>query len=422
MLYFLSEGASANPYGSDAVYELEIGPAGQTMQIGEASPSGEPTDFYWDRMEQEDNRMYLAALVDAPDLWLWDSVFAPTVKTYPFEITALAPVAEVSRLQVWLQGASDFTANPDHHVRVYVNGTVVSEASWDGKQATQIDVELLPGLLQKGENRLEVENVGDTDAAYSMVMLNRFAVEYPRVPLADDGKLEGRWSQSGVAEVAGLQSGAHVLDVTPSNGVQPSWFRGTEVGADGTLRFRVDSGRSYLAVSPAAVYHPVVRKPKASRLKSTGHQVDYLVIGPAAFLEVVKPLLELRRNQGLTVKAVSIENVYSDFGFGESTPESIREFLTYAYHQWQSPAPRYVVLLGDGTFDFKDYLHTGVVNRVPPLMVKTTYLWTASDPLYAAVNGEDVLPDLAIGRLPAATIEELRQMVEKIMEQCGYCF
>jgi hypothetical protein len=48
-------------------------------------------------------------------------------------------------------------------------------------------------------------------------------------------------------------------------------------------------------------------------------------------------------------------------------------------------------------------------------MIKTSYLWTASDPTYGAVNGDDPLPDLAIGRLPAATVDELRWMVEKIL-------
>jgi len=48
-------------------------------------------------------------------------------------------------------------------------------------------------------------------------------------------------------------------------------------------------------------------------------------------------------------------------------------------------------------------------------MVKTSYLWTASDPAFAAVNGDDILPDLAIGRLPAANPEEARAMVEKIL-------
>jgi hypothetical protein len=48
-------------------------------------------------------------------------------------------------------------------------------------------------------------------------------------------------------------------------------------------------------------------------------------------------------------------------------------------------------------------------------MVKTSYLWTASDPAYAAIHGEDLLPDVAIGRLPAANPHELRVMVEKIL-------
>jgi hypothetical protein len=112
---------------------------------------------------------------------------------------------------------------------------------------------------------------------------------------------------------------------------------------------------------------------------------------------------------------VAVEEVYAEFGFGESTPESIREFLAYAYHNWRKPAPRYVVLLGDATYDFKDYLETGVANQVPPYLVKTRYLWTASDSAFAAVNGEDLLPDFAIGRLPAKSASEVRAMVSKIL-------
>ena len=46
-LYFVSEGASANPYGRDAVYELELGRAGETMAVSSAAPSGQATSFYW---------------------------------------------------------------------------------------------------------------------------------------------------------------------------------------------------------------------------------------------------------------------------------------------------------------------------------------------------------------------------------------
>ncbi len=52
---------------------------------------------------------------------------------------------------------------------------------------------------------------------------------------------------------------------------------------------------------------------------------------------------------------------------------------------------------------------------MPALWAKTSYLWTASDPALAAVNGEDLLPDLAIGRLPATTREQAEALVAKLL-------
>ena len=154
---------------------------------------------------------------------------------------------------------------------------------------------------------------------------------------------------------------------------------------------------------------------KPTGLRNEGEGADYLVIGPAQFLDLVEPLLELRREQGLRAKAVPIEGVYDDFGFGETRPEAVQNFIAYAYHHWPEPSPRYVLLVGDGSHDFKNYLQTGVENHVPPLMVRTSYIWTASDPTMAAVNGDDLLPDVALGRLPAADRGELRAMVGKIL-------
>ncbi len=412
VLYFMSEGAAANPHGEEAVYELEVGRPGEAMTSLSAAPSGEPQPFYWHQAEWEENRYYQAALVDAPDVWLWESLFAPEVKSYSFYVSALAPSPDAAKLSVWLQGTSDFPADPDHHVRVYVNGSLVHELRWDGKQAQHVESDLAPGLLRDGNNVLELESVGDTEASYSMVMLDKFAVEYPRAALPAGGRLEGRWSQSGTAELPELGPGTHVLDTSEA---RPIWLTGALLGADGRLSFRVEPAHRYLAVSAQAAYHPTVSIPRVSRLKDTRNRADYLAIGPKNFLDAATSLLERRRGQGLRVEAISIEEIYSEFGFGESSPEAVKDFLSYAYHQWRQPAPRYVLLLGDANYDFKDYLQTGVVNRVPPRMVRTSYLWTASDPSYAMVNGDDLLPDLAIGRLPAATISEVRTMVEKIL-------
>ena len=409
-LYFLSDGAAANPYGYEAVYELELNEEGTRMHIASAPPSGQPTAYYFNQDTQEENRIYQAGLLDAPDLWLWDVLVAPSTKSFPFQVQRLASSTEPALLTVWLQGVSDFPVNPDHHLRLYLNENFLEELSWDGKLPRRIDMELLPGNLLEGDNTLEIENVGDTGARYSMVMLDRFAVEYPRQPVAENGSLEGRWSESGTAAVSGLHGRAHLLDVTD---ITPRWLTGAEVSADGTLLFRTEAGRRYLATS--AAMHPEVRQSRDAGLKKKTQRADYVVIGPAEFLDTIKPLLRHRRQQGLKSKFVALEDIYEAFGFGEMRPEAIKEFIEYAYHHWREPTLKYVLLLGDATFDFKDYLQTGVPNKLPPLMIKTSYLWTVSDPALAAVNGDDILPDVAIGRLPAATTDELRAIVDKIL-------
>jgi hypothetical protein len=113
--------------------------------------------------------------------------------------------------------------------------------------------------------------------------------------------------------------------------------------------------------------------------------------------------------------AVALEDVYEQFGHGEVSPEAIKAFLEYAYQSWRAPSVRYVVLLGDASYDPKDYLGTGVKDWLPGFPVKTSYLRTVSDPAYASVNGEDLLPDLAIGRLPAGSADEARRLVEKVL-------
>jgi hypothetical protein len=72
-----------------------------------------------------------------------------------------------------------------------VNDVLVGEARWDGKQPLALEGEIPAGVLREGDNRLDLENVGDTAAAHSMVFLDRFEVRYPRPLVAEGGMLEG---------------------------------------------------------------------------------------------------------------------------------------------------------------------------------------------------------------------------------------
>ena len=410
VLFFVSEGPVVNPHGNELVYELSLAGGGTAMPVASAAPSGVALAEAWTDERWEKDVQYLPGLMQADSPWLWDTLLATWIRSYPMELGRVAPASETARLSVWLQGGTDFPESPDHHVRIRVNGNAVGEASWDGQTPYRLDAELAPGTLVEGANLFEIENVGDTTAQYSQVFLDKYELRSARQLVAQAGSLDGVFHAAGSAEIRDLPLGSMVLDTTEP---VARWLVDTRASSLG-VSFRAEAGRRYLAVSPQAVKSVVAKLASPSSLRGA-LRADYLVVGPREFLAVAEPLLEQRRGQGLESMSVAIEDVYDEFGYGEAHPEAVKAFLEYAFHSWER-APRYVMLLGDATYDFKNSLGTGTLNRVPPMIIRDTYLWTVSDPEYAFVNGSDLLPDVALGRLPAANVAEAERLVRKVLD------
>ena len=181
------------------------------------------------------------------------------------------------------------------------------------------------------------------------------------------------------------------------------------------MRFHAEAGHRYRVASAEALLTPRVAAAAPSTLRATTNQADYLLIAPRAFLTAAEPLVQRRQDQGLQARAVAFEEIADAFGHGQASAEAIQSFLAYAFQSWARPSPRYVLLLGDSSYDPRNFMGTSQPSPLPALWAKTSYLWTVSDPLLAAVNGEDALPDLAIGRLPAATVEQAQMLVEKLL-------
>ena len=361
----------------------------------------------------ETNRVFAPDVLDIEDLWQWESIGSGVSKTKPFTLDGLdASSAETARLVAFLQGGSDAVSVVDHHVQVFVKGALspvlVADETFDGAVPHRLEADV-PVSLLAAANELTVTNVGDTGVS-SRVFLDRFEVVYPQLSAARSGVFDGVFSSAGTAEVEGLAPVA-LLDVTSG----ASWLTGYEAGP--TLRFRAEAGHRYLAVSHEALLAPRVFFPEPSaRLRSTHNQADYVLVAPKAFLGAAQPLLERREAQGLTTFAASLEEIASSFGGGQPSAEAIRDFLSFAYHQWRRPSPRYVLLLGDANHDPRRFNPASQPSPMPFLLQRTSYIWTASDPALAAVNGDDALPDLAIGRLPATTLEQAETLVGKILD------
>jgi hypothetical protein len=417
VLYFhVEREARSTDFTGEVAYELVRSGDGELMGTILGAPEGPPvTTAPLGLVTQEVNRIYQSGLLEAEDVWQWEALPSPSTRTKSVTLEGVDEAGS-GRVVVFLQGASESGTVVDHHVRVVVNGTQVGETSFAGKTPYRLEASVPASVLKEGLNEVLVENVGDTGVT-SLFFLDRFEVMPPRKPQASEGSLEGQWNESGTVEVSGLSSPAVVLDVTGGNGEPaPTWLVGVVRTRRGGARFRAEAGHRYVVVSNEGLLRPRVVRPEASTLRSVENEADYLLIGPGSFLAAAEPLLEKRASEGLVTKAVSLEEIAQEFGHGEASGEAIRSFVSDAYHSWTKPSPRYVVLLGDATYDPRRFAaSTTQESPMPALWGKTSYLWTALDPVMGAVNGEDDVPDVAVGRIPATTVEEAERLVGKLL-------
>jgi hypothetical protein len=120
-----------------------------------------------------------------------------------------------------------------------------------------------------------------------------------------------------------------------------------------------------------------------------------------------------------SVLAVDAQEIYDSFSYGIFDPAAIRDFLVYAHNNWTNP-PSYLLLIGDGSFDYKNYMNDSTFKSWVPTMViedTTDYIeqgWYASDSWLADLNS-DGYPDMAVGRIPVRTYTALEGVLNKIM-------
>ncbi len=424
LYFFADRTAVSTDFSAEVAYELVRSRDGLRMPLVSGAPSGDAiSSASTGSASFETNRFYQPGLLDAPDLWLWEVLPSGATKVKPFSLSSVSG-SGTAELDVYLQGGSESGEPVDHHVSVSVNGTLVGETQFAGKKPYRLSLSLPAALLREGSNDLSLTNVADTGVT-SFVFLDRFMLAHPQTASLAGGRFEGTWSEGGTATVAGMIGAAAILDLPAgvagsadaaggAASTRARWLTGHE-SSGGSLRFHAEARHRYLAVSQEALLAPRITTPEPSTLRATTNQADYILVAPRAFLAAAEPLLGRRADEGLTTRAVTLEEITDEFGHGQPSAAAVRSFLAFAFHSWARPSPRYVLLLGDSTYDPRNFIGTSQPSPLPALWAKTSYLWTVSDPQLAAVNGEDSLPDLAIGRLPATTVAQAEALVAKLL-------
>jgi uncharacterized repeat protein (TIGR01451 family) len=423
-------------YTDTNVVWLVVGDAnGRRMAARSVAPQGDPTAVNFVQTAHfEENRTYRSAmpLVSDVDHWYWGQIYVLSrnsvlTMTVPFTIASPLPTGAADvRLDLW--GASyDPRMNPDHHLRVYVNGSFIGDVYWSGMVQTVPTLSFDPVLLQDGGNTLTLYAPGDlgardsTGQPWEVTWLNAFDVTYPRSFQVAADRLAFT-PASGASEFSLAPwslPDALLYDVTAP--LAP--VRLTGAGAGGTpgaytLTFHdsVPVGGAYAAVGGNALAAPLAITPRqVSDLRAPVAGADYLIISHADFLTGIEALAQFHRSQGLRVRVIDVQDVYDEFSGGLLDFHAIRDFIQYAYFNWPGPAPVYVLLVGNGTYDFMNREGVGAKTFIPPFLAAVDPVLgeTAADNRFVTVAGDDLMPDLHLGRFPITSQAELTTLVDK---------
>ena len=416
-------------YTLDAVYWMGVGP-GSTMASAPAGPSGPPAEgsFAEELHFEIDNWPVTAPMTDPEsDYWMWELLFPwdgePTdSQTFTINVPNVAATAADAALTLHLQGSYESETTPNHQMEVRLNGNPIGGTmSWSGHDQAQFTVDFPQALLLEGDNTVEVLAHLVEGLEFDEFYLDSFDLSYRRMYVAREDALEGR-AETAEVTINGFSSPEiTVLDLTDP--LQPIVLTGldvTEVGGSFRVTFATTSpGMPFLATAGAAAPHEV-RADLASDLRMPSHRGAYVVVAGPGLESEAAALAAYREARGLSTVVARVEDVYDEFNGGLKSPWAIRDFLQFAAENWAEP-PLFAFLAGDGSLDHHNLNGLGE-DLIPMPLTSSGDGLIPADNLLADWIGDDGVPELAIGRLPAQSAGELalyRAKVEDFEEADG---
>ncbi|MGA9772807.1 MAG: C25 family cysteine peptidase [Blastocatellia bacterium] len=361
-------------------------------------------------VERKDRIIYFSALRNGEV----ENFFGPVINAAGVDqllnlknISASAPgsvTVEVAVQGVTLTG---------HQVGVTLNGTSLGTISFSNMDRAVQSFSVAQSLLTEGSNTVRLTSIiGGADIS----LVDSVRVTYWHTYQADSDQLNFTAQGGQKVTLNGFtDSATKVVDLTNPNA--PQLLATTVLGSKGgpTLSFTVPGTglHTLYAFASNQMKQSAVKANVPSILKRVGLSGDFVIITHASLKSTFKPLVALRKGQGLSVILADIEDIYDEFSFGNKSPQAVKDFLEFARNTWLSP-PRFVLMAGDASLDPKNYLGFGDFDLVSTKFIDTIYMESMSDDWFCDFNG-DGLPEMAMGRLPARTAQEMTKYITRIV-------
>jgi len=268
-------------------------------------------------------------------------------------------------------------------------------------------------------------------------------ITYDRELRAEGGQLRFHTPPGAVGAqefvLGGFAAEPIVLDIT--DGVATRALQPVQAGATWRVQLTAadiaDGPRELIAFQPSAAQvasSTSFAEVPNQNLRGTTGLPDFIIVAPVEFLEPANRLADRRRSEGLDVKVATVTGIYNEFSGGVPDMRATRDYFKFVYDRAPGDAERlrYVLLFGDGHFDFRSLsgFQGALLNHVFPYETEETLNTDASftsDDYFGLLDDNEGIwayssfsstsferVDIGVGRLPVQTVSEANLMVDKI--------
>lgn len=411
--------SSYHHFYSDAeVYYLGWGgPLGARMVEEDNQPVGPgiiPAQSFMDTLHLEQDQTFVRLKrqeSDQTDRWFWQRIDKDDSLVVDIDLAGLKlDSGQPVKITIRVHGYTyiDDNPSPDHGLAASINGLELPQSYFDGQAPYSYYQEIPAALLRAGFNRLVIKHapVAHTIDAF---LLNWVEAWYPREYQAKDNRLVFR-RPDGLGDtlvqftVGGFST--HLIDLYKP-GISKIVGGTIQPGPSGLDYQLVFNDLTFGQVDYVAVSNDTLGKLKpkaiipnqASDLTSPSNQGRYLIVAPDTLRAQALALASQRAAEFPSVLVASTSDIYDEFGYGLPSDRALKDFLQYAYDNWNGP-PCYVLLMGEGSWDPKNLTGRSKLDLVPVHFTRTDDFGPVADEnYYACLSGADLLPDICLGRL-----------------------
>lgn len=358
-----------------------------------------------------------------------DAIIENASKTIKIFTKSVYPNNDNAIIKVGLVGQSDDPTNiPDHHTKITINNSQFADTIFEGNVSVLFDF-TTPANTLADSTLINIKSMADISSVdkCSVSFLN---ISYPhtysfdnsamfKFTIANDGDKYFEITNFSGGSTPILYDLTNKLRITPVttgagiNAIHKFKLESVAGGGDKRTLVFINTTLSTVTTTVSNIF-PI----QFVNYLSPENQGNYIILshpflmqGDTNYVEAYKQYRRSAEGGGYTATIINIEQLYDQFSFGIAKhPQAIRNFTNYVVNKWNAK-PKFLFIIGKAVEYYR--MRSSAATQFQECLVPT-YGFAPSDVMLSSHDVFSFVPQLATGRIPARTKQDVRAYLEKI--------